>query len=539
MPDGLGPVLRGGLEKSDVERAIRILEVLTQRVESVLRWVKAPDSTPANRGNRPVLRFCGVVYRDRDISHPICGGEYRGRGGSGQYLDVGGRADHRVRASERVVRNLECYLQSVDTRLGVLRGVVVAWCTDHTLTCTNTAILHRILTETLLDLDGQACSCQDFRVVPWTEDVTTAAAAAHHGNEVTDATCVPTFCFGTWLRPAEVSEAVVFACAGGICKLDPRMWAILEGDRVSLAQSPTETASSPCTDARAVRQRTPPVSGGVQSCRRLMSDSTDDVRLRTPAALPVTGSAVCGVAAFLSPGVDADRGFSPSSGRSRRLRACASGNRSVCDSSVAGPTSVCTPDSGPVSGRSQRTPRSSGGPQKSRRRLLAGTDGRDAVTGHAVWGVAAVPSPGDGVRGCSPNSGRSRRLCVRAPGNGAVCDSSVAGPTSVCTPDSGPVAGRPQRTPCSSGGSQKSRRHLLAGTDGRDAQCNNSVRPRSSVVSDAVQLCERWSPPRMPPLRLCTRMPRPTGEARRQLLPCGGRAPGGLLCARSHPVLYE
>ena len=78
MSDGLGPVLRGGLEKSDVERTIRILEVVTQRVESVLRWVKAPDSTPANRGNRLVVRFCGVVYRDRDISHPICGGEYRG-----------------------------------------------------------------------------------------------------------------------------------------------------------------------------------------------------------------------------------------------------------------------------------------------------------------------------------------------------------------------------------------------------------------------------------------------------------------------------
>jgi hypothetical protein len=226
MPDGLGPVLRGGLEKSDVERAIRILEVLTDRVESVLRWVKAPDSTPADRGNRLVVRFCGVVYRNRD---PICGREYRGRGGSGRYLDVGGRANHRVRASERVVRNLGCFLQSVDARLRVLRGAVVAWCTDHTLTCTNTAILHRVLTKTLLDLDGQACICQDFRDVPWTEDVTTAAAAAHHCNEVTDATTVPTCCFGTWSRPAEVSETVVFACAGGICKLDPRMRATLEG----------------------------------------------------------------------------------------------------------------------------------------------------------------------------------------------------------------------------------------------------------------------------------------------------------------------
>ena len=37
MPDGLGPVLRGGLEKSDVERAIKILEVLTFRVGYVLR----------------------------------------------------------------------------------------------------------------------------------------------------------------------------------------------------------------------------------------------------------------------------------------------------------------------------------------------------------------------------------------------------------------------------------------------------------------------------------------------------------------------
>jgi hypothetical protein len=116
MSDGLGPVLRGGLEKSDVERTIRILEVVTQRVESVLRWVKAPDSTPANRGNRLVVRFCGVVYRDRGSSHPICGGEYRGRGGSGRYLDVGGRVNNRVRASERVVRNLGCYLQRVDAR---------------------------------------------------------------------------------------------------------------------------------------------------------------------------------------------------------------------------------------------------------------------------------------------------------------------------------------------------------------------------------------------------------------------------------------
>jgi hypothetical protein len=108
-----------------------------------------------------------------------------------------------------------------------------------------------------------------------------------------------------------------------------------------------------------------------------------------------------------------------------------------------------------------------------------------------------------------------------------------------CRPNSGPVSGRPQRTPPSSGGPQESRRRLLAGTDGRDAQCNNSVPPCSSVVGDAVQLCERWSPPRMPPLRLCTRTPRPAGETRRQLSPRGGRAPGGLLCARSQPVLYE
>jgi hypothetical protein len=31
---------------------------------------------------------------------------------------------------------------------------------------------------------------------------------------------------------------------------------------------------------------------------------------------------------------------------------------------VTGPTSVCTPDSRPVSGRSQRTPPSSGGPPR-------------------------------------------------------------------------------------------------------------------------------------------------------------------------------
>ena len=78
MSDGPGPVLRGGLEKSDVERVVRILEVVAERVESVLRWVKAPDSTPANRGNILVVRFRGVVYRDRDISHSIFGGEYWG-----------------------------------------------------------------------------------------------------------------------------------------------------------------------------------------------------------------------------------------------------------------------------------------------------------------------------------------------------------------------------------------------------------------------------------------------------------------------------
>ena len=90
-----------------MEQAIRILEVLTFRVGSVLQWVKAPDS-PAVRSNRLSVRFCGVVYRDIGISRPICGGEYRGRGGSGRYLDVGGRVEHRVRVSERVVRNLGC-----------------------------------------------------------------------------------------------------------------------------------------------------------------------------------------------------------------------------------------------------------------------------------------------------------------------------------------------------------------------------------------------------------------------------------------------
>ncbi len=213
IKDGLGQVLCGGLEKSDVDRTIRTLEAVAERVESVLWWVKASDSTPANHGNRLVVRFCGVVYRDRDISHPIFGGEYWGRGGSSRYLDVGGRSEVRVRASDRVVRNLECYLQRADARLGVLREVVAAWCTDHTTTDTNTAILQRVLTETLLDFDGQSCSCQDFLVAPWTEDATTAVAAAHHGNEVTDATSVSTFCFGTWPRPSEVSEAVVFACA--------------------------------------------------------------------------------------------------------------------------------------------------------------------------------------------------------------------------------------------------------------------------------------------------------------------------------------
>jgi len=333
MSDGLGPVLRGGLEKSDVERTIRILEVVTQRVESVLRWVKAPDSTPANRGNRLVVRFCGVVYRDRDISHPICGGEYRGRGGSGRYLDVGGRVNDRV-----VPRSGLCATLGVICRgwmlVGVLREVVAAWCTDHTPTVTNTEILQRVLTETLLDLDGQACSCQDVRVAPLTEDVTTAAAAAHHGNEVTDATSVPTFCFGTWPRAAEVSETEVFACAGGICKLDPSMRDTLERDRASLAPSTSETALSPCTDARTFHQRTSPVPGGSRSRRRLTPDSTDDVRLRTPDVLPVTADAVCGVAAFPSPGVDAVRGCSPRSGRSLRLRVREPGNGAVCDSSV-------------------------------------------------------------------------------------------------------------------------------------------------------------------------------------------------------------
>jgi hypothetical protein len=113
MTDGFGLVVRGGLAKSDVDRAIRILELLKHRVASVLRCLKAPDSTPANLVNGLVVRFCGVVYRDGDISHHICGGEYWGRGRSGRYLDVGGRAANRVRASEWVVRNFECYLHSV------------------------------------------------------------------------------------------------------------------------------------------------------------------------------------------------------------------------------------------------------------------------------------------------------------------------------------------------------------------------------------------------------------------------------------------
>ena len=539
MSDGPGPVLRGGLEKSDVERVVRILEVVAERVESVIRWVKAPDSTSANRGNRLVVRFCGVVYRDRDISHSIFGGEYWGRGGSGRYLDVGGRANDRVRASERVVRNLECYLQRTNDRLGVLRESVAAWCTDHTTTGTNTSILQRTLTETLLDFDGQACSCQDFRVAPWTEDATTAAAAARHGNEVTGATSVSTSCFGTWPCPAEVSEVVVFACAGGICKLDPRMRTTLEGHRASLAPSPTETASSPCTDARALRQRTSPVPGGSQSRQCRTSDSTDGVRRHTPDVLPPTADAACGGAASPSPGVDAIRGHPPTSGRPRCLHARAPGNGTVCDSSAAGPTGVGSPDPGPVVGRSQRTPRSSGGPQRSRRRIVADTDGRDTVSGHVVRGVVAFPSPGvDAVRGGSPSSGRFRRLRARASGHGAVGDSSATGPTSVCTPDSRPVAGRSQRTPPSSGG-PRSRRRLWSGTDSRDTQCTTSAPFCFPVVGDTVQPHEYRSPSRMPPLLLGTRTQRPTCETRRQLAPRGGRAPGGLSCAQGQSRLHE
>ncbi len=104
------------------------------------------------------------------------------------------------------------------------------------------------------------------------------------------------------------------------------MRATLEGDRASLAQSPTETESSLCTNTRALRQRTPTVPGGSQSRQCLTSDSTDDVRLRTPDVLPATVDAACGGAEFPSQGVDAISGHPPTSGRPRSLHARAPGN---------------------------------------------------------------------------------------------------------------------------------------------------------------------------------------------------------------------
>ena len=336
-PDGVPSILRGGLQRSEVDRVYQVLVGVCDSTRSVLEWVQASATGTTSRVSGRIVQFCGVAYRAPDgVSHPIYGGEHWGRGRRGRYLDTGDGPipdqKNRTRNSNILVCFLQRRLATAEAQLEVLGDVLATWDTQCTFTIADTTRLHRVLTETALGMDGLSCSCQRFQIARCIADDEAGTMRDDDADgAVTDLTLVQSPCVGTWCRPVAASCVLVFQCVGGICRLDADSRDTLERDARSLTLSHRSTGGPGARNARGS-------SGG--SSQRTHTDGQGGGGGERTDGLRTTGAHRRGV--------------------------------------MTGPTSACTPDSRPVAGRSQRTPPSSGGSQRSRRRLWSGTDGRDA-----------------------------------------------------------------------------------------------------------------------------------------------------------------
>ncbi len=65
-PDGAPLILRGGLQRSEVDRFYQVLVAVRDRMRSVLRWVQSPATGTAGRVSGRIVHFCGVSYRAPD-----------------------------------------------------------------------------------------------------------------------------------------------------------------------------------------------------------------------------------------------------------------------------------------------------------------------------------------------------------------------------------------------------------------------------------------------------------------------------------------
>jgi hypothetical protein len=134
-PDSAPLVLRGGLQRREVDPFYQVMVAVRDSMRAVLRWVQAPVTAPEGRARGRFVHFCGVAYRAPDgVSHPIYGGEHWGRGHSGPYLDTGDGSirAHRTRDSNRIVRFLQHRLTTAEAGLEVLGDVFATWDTQCT-----------------------------------------------------------------------------------------------------------------------------------------------------------------------------------------------------------------------------------------------------------------------------------------------------------------------------------------------------------------------------------------------------------------------
>ena len=255
-PDGAPSILRGGLQRSEVDRVYQVLVTVCDRTRSVLEWVQASATGTSSRVSGRIVQFCGVAYRaPNGESHPIYGGEHWGRGRRGRYLDTGDGPipdqNNRTRNSHRLVRFLQHSLATAEARLEVLGDVLATWDTQCTFTIADTTRLRRVLTETALDMDGLSCLCQRFQIASCIGDDDAGTMRDDDADgAVTDLTLVQSLCVGTWRRPVAASCVVVFQCVGGICRLHADSRDTLEHDARSLTSSHRSTGGPGARNAQ-------------------------------------------------------------------------------------------------------------------------------------------------------------------------------------------------------------------------------------------------------------------------------------------------
>jgi hypothetical protein len=62
-PEGAPSILRGGLQRSEVDQVFQVLVAVCDRMRSVLQWVQASATGTTSRVSGRIVQFCGVSYR--------------------------------------------------------------------------------------------------------------------------------------------------------------------------------------------------------------------------------------------------------------------------------------------------------------------------------------------------------------------------------------------------------------------------------------------------------------------------------------------